>query len=112
MTWALQSAHVKMMKGLNVNWIRHLVLDNENQFLDDSVWFPKQDKIFCRFFHRHVRFFEDGVFLGHRQVDYSHIQLNPVIPDRVLKMDNNVIIDNNVLKNDEIVFGIRSGPMH
>ena len=101
MTWALQSAHVKMMKGLNVNWIRHLVLDNENQFLDDSVWFPKQDKIFADFSIVMSDSSKMVSFLGHRQVDYSHIQLNPVIPDRVLKMDNNVIIDNNVLKNDD-----------
>ena len=101
MTWALQSAHVKMMKGLNVNWIRHLVLDNENQFLDDSVWFPKQDKIFADFSIVMSDSSKMVSFLGHRQVDYSHIQLNPDIPDRVLKMDNNVIIDNNVLKNDD-----------
>ena len=49
MTWALQSAHVKMVKGLNVNWIRNLAIDNENQLLDDSVWFPKQDKLFADF---------------------------------------------------------------
>ena len=90
-----------MIKGLNVNWIRHLVLDNENQFLDDSVWFPKQDKIFADFSIVMSDSSKMVSFLGHRQVDYSHIQLNPVIPDRVLKMDNNVIIDNNVLKNDD-----------
>ena len=27
-SWALQSAHVKMLNGLNVNWIRHLVIEN------------------------------------------------------------------------------------
>ena len=30
-SWALQSAHVKMLKGLNVNWIRHLVIENTNE---------------------------------------------------------------------------------
>lgn len=100
-TWALQAAHVKMMKGLNVNWIRHLVIDNENQFLDDSVWFPKQDKIFADFSIVMSDSSKIVSFLGHRQVDYSNVDLKPVIPKEVLKMDNNVIINNEVLKNDE-----------
>ncbi len=100
-TWALQSAHVKMMKGLNVNWIRHLVIDNENQFLDDSVWFPRQDKIFADFSIVMSDSSKIVSFLGHRQVDYSHVDLKPVIPKEVLKMVNNVIINNEVLKNDE-----------
>lgn len=100
-TWALQSAHVKMVKGLNVNWIRHLVLDNENYLVNDSVWFPKQDKIFADF----SIFMSDSAkmvsFLGHRQVDYSNVRLNPGIPKEVARMDNNVMINSGVLKNDE-----------
>lgn len=100
-TWALESAHVKMMKGLNVNWIRHLVMDHEYQLLNDSVWFPKQDKIFADFSIVMSDSAKMVSFLGHRQVDYSGVNLNPVIPKEVLKMDNDVIIDNQVLKNDE-----------
>lgn len=100
-TWALQSAHVKMMKGLNINWIRHLVMDNENQLLNDSTWFPKQDKIFADFSIVMSDSAKMVSFLGHRQVDYSDVNLQPVIPKEVLRMDNNVIIDNQVLKNDD-----------
>ena len=100
-SWALQSAHVKMVKGLNVNWIRHLVIDNENQMLDDSVWFPKQDKVFADFSLVMSDSAKVLSFLGHRQVDYSNVRLHPEIPGEVLKMDNNVIIHSDVLKNDE-----------
>lgn len=100
-TWALQSAHVKMMKGLNINWIRHLVIDNENQLVDDSVWFPKQDKIFADFSIVMSDSAKMVSFLGHRQVDYSDVKLNPGIPKEVQKMDHNVIINNDVLKNDD-----------
>lgn len=100
-TWALESAHVKMMKGLNVNWIRHLVLDHEYRLLNDSVWFPKQDRIFADF----SIFMSDSSkvvsFLGHRQVDYMDVDLSPVIPQEVRRMDNDVIIDNQVLKNQD-----------
>ena len=100
-TWALESAHVKMMKGLNVNWIRHLALDHEYQLLNDSVWFPKQDKIFADFSIVMSDSAKMVSFLGHRQVDYTHVDLSPVIPREVLKMDNDVIIDHQVLKNQD-----------
>lgn len=100
-TWALQSAHVKMMKGLNINWIRHLVIDNENQLIDDSVWFPKQDKIFADFSIVMSDSAKMVSFLGHRQIDYSDVKMNPGIPKEIQKMDHNVIINNDVLKNDD-----------
>lgn len=100
-TWALESAHVKMVKGLNVNWIRHLVLDNESQLLDDSVWFPKQDKIFADFSIVMSDSAKVLSFLGHRQIDYSNVRLGSEIPKEVLKLDNNVIIDKDVLKNND-----------
>lgn len=99
-TWALESAHVKMVKGLNVNWIRHLVIDNQNQLVGDSVWFPKQDKIFADFSIVMSDSSKMVSFLGHRQIDYSDVELQPVIPKEIEKMDNDIIIDNQVLKND------------
>lgn len=101
LTWALQSAHVKMVKGLNVNWIRYLVLDNENRLVNDSVWFPKQDKIFADFSVIMADSAKMVSFLGHRQVDYSDVRLNQGIPREVARMDNNVMINSGVLKNDE-----------
>lgn len=101
LTWALQSAHVKMMKGLNVNWVRNLALDNENQLVGDSVWFPKQDRIFADF----SVFMSDSSkmvsFLGHRQIDYSAVRLKDAIPREVERMDNEVMIDSRVLNRNE-----------
>ncbi|MCC8174403.1 MAG: DUF5686 and carboxypeptidase regulatory-like domain-containing protein [Odoribacter sp.] len=101
LSWALVSANVKMVKGLNVNWIRHLNIETENQLLQDSVWFPKRDKLFADFSLVMSDSAKLASFLGHREVDYSNVRLDPVIPPEVLKMDHNVIISKDVLKNDE-----------
>lgn len=100
-TYALRSASVKMMKGLNINWIRHLVMENESRLVNDSVWFPKQDKLFADFTIVMSDSSKIVSFLGHRQVDYSNVRLDGPIPKEVLKLDNNVIITKDVLKNDE-----------
>lgn len=100
-SWALQSANVKMMKGLNVNWIRHLVIETKSRLINDSVWFPEQDKIFADFSIVMSDSAKVVSFLGHRQVDYTHVRLNAPIPAEVLKLDNNVVISRDVLKNDD-----------
>lgn len=100
-SWALQSANVKMMKGLNVNWIRHLVIETKSRLINDSVWFPEQDKIFADFSIVMSDSAKVVSFLGHRQVDYTHVRLNEPIPAEVLKLDNNVVISRDVLKNDD-----------
>ncbi|MEG2849679.1 MAG: DUF5686 family protein, partial [Bacteroidales bacterium] len=48
-TFALQSSHVKMIKKLNVNWIRDLVIDTKSELINDSIWFYKQDKLYVDF---------------------------------------------------------------
>jgi len=100
-SWALESAQVKMVKGLNVNWIRHLVMENKNRLVNDSVWFPEREKMFADFSLVMSDSSKVVSFLGHRQVDYSNVNLKPDIPREVEKMDNNVIIRRDVLKNDE-----------
>ena len=100
-SWALESATAKMVKGLNVNWIRHLVLENKNTMVNDSVWFPKQDKIFADFSLVMNDSSKVASFIGRRQVDYLNVELDKPIPDDVLKLDNNVVISKDVLKNED-----------
>lgn len=100
-TYALQSAQAKMVKGLNINWIRYLVMETESRMINDSVWFPKQDKLFADFSIIMSDSSKVVSFLGHRQVDYSNVRLHEPIPAEILKLDNNVVISRDVLKNDE-----------
>ncbi len=43
-SYALRSARVKMAKGVNVNWIRHLAIEADNRLTADSLWFPQREK--------------------------------------------------------------------
>ncbi len=100
-SWALESVTAKMVKGLNVNWIRNLVLENKNTLIDDSVWFPRQDKIFADFSLVMTDSSKIASFIGRRQIDYFDVELNKPFPEHVLKLDNNVIVSKDVLKNEE-----------
>ncbi|WP_018338506.1 MULTISPECIES: DUF5686 and carboxypeptidase-like regulatory domain-containing protein [Butyricimonas] len=100
-TWALESAQMRMTKDLNVNWIKDLAVETTNELINDSIWFLKQDKILADFTVQMRDSSKLISFMGHRQIDYSNVKVNEAIPADILKLDNEVIINKNVLQNDE-----------
>lgn len=99
-TMALRDAHVKMVKGLNVNWLRDLAIDVENQMVNDSTWFNKREKLYADFSVTMSDSSKIVSFLGHREVDYSDVVIGEPTPKEVLKLNTNVVIDEDVLQND------------
>jgi hypothetical protein len=113
--FALKDIHAKLKKGSNVNWIRDLVIDVENErvagsnsgggksvgSLTDSVWFFKQDKVYADFSVTLRDSSKMISFLGRRQVDYLHPRFDTQLPDSVAKINTSVIVNGNVLNNDE-----------
>jgi len=99
-TMALRDARVKMVKGLNVNWVRDMAIDVENQLLNDSTWFNKREKLYVDFSVTMSDSSKLVSFLGHREVNYSNIELDQEIPEDILKYNTNVVIQEDVLEND------------
>lgn len=100
-SWALVSAKVRMEKGVNVNWIRDLLVEQHCTLLNDSIWFRKQDRLFADFSIHTKDSSKVIAFLGNRQVDYTDVILTDKIPRNIEKMDNNVVLSSDVLVNDE-----------
>jgi hypothetical protein len=113
--FALKEIHAKLKKGSNVNWIRDLVIDVENErvasgnaeekksvgSLEDSVWFFKQDKVYADFSVTLRDSSKMISFLGRRQVDYLRPRFDAQLPDSVAKVNTSVIVNGDVLNNDE-----------
>ena len=99
-TMALRDAHLKMVKGLNVNWVRDMAIDVENQLINDSIWFNKREKLYVDFSVTMNDSSKLVSFMGHREVNYSNVILDREIPEEVLRYNTNVVIDENVLQND------------
>lgn len=98
LTWALESATLRMVKGLNVNWIRDLVIENTNELVNDSTWFLKQDKIMADFTVQMKDSSKLISFMGHRQIDYSDVRINEDIPPEIARLDNDMILSEDVLQ--------------
>ena len=102
-SYALQSASARMPKGVNVNWIKHLRLENDNRIVADSTWFRHRDRVSAEFSIATGDSSKLTSFIGTREVVYSDVRVGVPIPDEVARMDNNVVIgdDEEVSRTDE-----------
>lgn len=92
-SYALESATARMPHGVNVNWVRHLMLENENQRTEDGHWFRARDRISAEFSVSGADSSKLTSFLGSREVIYSDARIGEPIPREVLRMDNKIVIE-------------------
>ena len=92
-SFALESVTARMPRGVNVNWVRHLQLENENRRLPDGSWFRARDRVLAEFSVSGADSTKLTSFLGTREVVYSDVRIGEPIPDEVRRMDNNVVIE-------------------
>ena len=100
-TYALHSAHVHMPKGQNVNWIRHLIIDNENVMLNDTLWFRRSDRLSADFSVVMADSSKMSSFIGTREVHYSNLNLGELPPREIMRMHGNIVANDDVTRNDD-----------
>ena len=101
-SYALRSASVRMPKGVNVNWIKHLRIENDNHMINDSTWFRNRDHIAAEFSLVMGDSSKLVSFIGQREVVYSDVELDAEMPKEVVSMDNDVMVtDVEVSQKDE-----------
>ena len=74
-SYALQSASARMPKGVNVNWIKHLRLENDNRIVADSTWFRHRDRVSAEFSIATGDSSKLTSFIGTREVVYSDVRV-------------------------------------
>lgn len=101
-SYALRSARVKMAKGVNVNWIRHLAIEADNRLTADSLWFPQREKMTADFTLTKSDSSKMIAFLGSREVTYSDVKFDTPIPKQVLGTSANVILSDDAISGKRV----------
>lgn len=101
-TYAIQSIKMRMAKGVNLNWVKDIVSTNEYQKLNDSTWFLKNQHLFVDFMLTQKDTTKQMGFFGRKTISYMGVKVNQPLRDEIIKMDNNVVVLNNALKQDNI----------
>ncbi len=92
-SYALRSAAARMPRGVNVNWIKHLVLECENRPVGDSLWFRGRDRASAEFSIATGDSARMVSFIGTREVVYTDVRIGQPLPAEVLRADNEVVVD-------------------
>ena len=101
-SYALRSITARLPKNANINWIKHLVLENENALVDSVRWFKLRDRVTAEFSIALADSSKMTSFLGSREIAYAKPDFESALPAEVLAMDNNVIVaDDNPSAHDE-----------
>lgn len=101
-TFALRSARVKMVKSINVNWIRHLNIEADSRLAGDSLWFPQREKLMADFTLTKSDSSKMVAFLGSREVSYSGVRFDTPIPKQILDLTSNVIIAEEAIAGSRV----------
>lgn len=96
-SYALRSARVRMAKGVNVNWIRHLDIETDSRLVTDSIWFPERERLSADFTLTKSDSSKMVSFLGSREVFYTQVRFDEPIPREVLRMDANVVVSDEAI---------------
>lgn len=96
-TFAIQNMQMRIAKGVNLNWVKDLVSNNEFQKVNDSTWFLKKQNLFVDFMISENDSTKQMGFFGRKTISYRDVKLNTPIKEEIIKLDNNVIVEDNAL---------------
>lgn len=89
--YAIRSVHVQLSKASNINWIRHVNIDQEHHRLPSGKWFPEDERLFMDFSIAVKDSSQVLSFLGNRSLHYGEPDFNPVFPEEVLAGGDEVL---------------------
>lgn len=92
-SYALKNVSARLPRRSNINWIKHLVLENENEPVDSLHWMRRRDRVQAEFTISMRDSSKLTSFIGTREVAYRNTRIGVEIPEEVLRMDNNVYVE-------------------
>jgi len=106
-SWGLRSATVTMARRVNVNWIRHLSIESRYRLQGDTLWAKEHDRIVADFSITRSDSSKTVSFLGSRLVEYADLRIGEPLPEEVQDMHNNVVLDDDLKKDEHYWDSIR-----
>ena len=98
--FAIRSVHASLADVSNVNWIRHINIDIENQRLDGGRWFAREEHLFIDFSIAVSDKSKVTSFLGNRTLVYSNTAFGPFPEAETLQGGDKVQVDPEPEKDD------------
>lgn len=99
--FAIRSVHAQLANQANVNWVRHINVDIENERLPDGKWFFKDERLFLDLAVSLNDNSKIVSMLARRQLHYSNPDFSKVTEKEILADSDPVIVKHSVEKSPE-----------
>jgi len=96
-TWAIAKVQVRLAEKVNLNFVNDLVASAEYTPLNDTLWFPKELKLFVDF---NLTDKTTG-FFGHKTTSYQNVVVNQRMPEAIKAIPNNIQVQEGALNQDK-----------
>lgn len=100
--FAIQSVHARLAKNSNVNWLRDVIIDEENaKDEEEGVWFYKNNQMYLDLalvLSESSRLYS---CVGKRNSEWLSMDLGPIRNKRALKTESKVIVEDDAWSRDE-----------
>lgn len=108
-TWAIKKINMTASKGMNINWVRDLYLEQEFDVVDDSVFLLKHDYIMADFSLRNKE--EAKGLYGKRSSFYKNYRFDVKKPANFYKSEVNSYNEDIMNRSDEFWNSYRFEPL-
>ena len=98
--FAIRSVHANLAAKSNVNWIRHINVDIENERIPDGHWFTREERLFVDFSVALKDSSRLISLMGNRQIVYSNPVFEPVTEAEAFSGGDRVVIAPNAEKDE------------
>ena len=98
-TFALQKIEARISKDANLNYLNDVIINQEFELINDSVWFLKEDKLFMDFNLTN----KTTGFFGKKTTSRKNIVLNPEFKKGFFQtgITNDIVLKKNAQEKDQ-----------
>ncbi|PVX50896.1 carboxypeptidase-like protein [Balneicella halophila] len=99
--FAVTSVKMRINNKVNVNWVNDVMISEEFNLMEDSIWFWKNRKLTVDFMLLKKDTTQHKGFLGTSTIHFDNVVFNKPMPEQFAKAKNNILIDAEVYEKGD-----------
>lgn len=99
--FAITEITMRVTNKVNVNWVNDVMIAEEFELLQDSIWFWKNRRLAVDFTLLKKKSTKRKGFLGKSTIHYKNVQFDKPMPARFKEIPNNIIVEKDALEKED-----------
>jgi len=96
-SFAIKKAQLRVSPDVNINYLNDMIVINEYNRINDSIWFLSSEELLLDFYIRE----QSTGFFGKKTSVYTDVVLNEPVPDSILKIRTDTYTEADNINRDD-----------